>query len=249
MREAIQIFAEIDFFIRPNLAIFAARRNFERMNDLLMVFIKGLIVGLGASIPLGPVGVLCIQKTLSKGRMAGFISGLGASVSDTFYSAFSLMGLFFIEEFVANNKAPVLLIGGLVIALIGVRIYRSNPLKQIHQKKSKKRSFGDFFESFAMTITNPGSIFLIFGMFAAVRLDLSNYTGSGAGHAVRLVLTGIFLGSALWWFSLSNIVNIFRKKFRLKQLIILNRISGIIIIALGVISFCEGLLEALQIWR
>ncbi len=209
---------------------------------MLIVFLKGLIVGLGASIPLGPLGVLCIQKTLSKGKLSGFLTGLGASVSDTFYSTISLLGLFLVDDFVNNNKGLVFLVGGVIIFLIGLRVYSSNPVKQIRQKHKKSSKVGDFFEAFAMTITNPGSIFLIFAMFAAVRFDVSAFE-TEARSVVYTVLWGIFLGSALWWFTLTTLVNMFRKKFRLKQLIIMNRIAGVVIAALGAISFCEGIIE------
>ena len=211
------------------------------LDFMLEVFLKGLIIGIGASIPLGPIGVLCIQKTLSKGRLAGFLTGLGASISDTFYSAISLLGLFLVDTFVDNHKALVMLVGGIVIALIGVKVYFTNPVRQIKQKKKPSRGIADMFESLAMTITNPGSIFLILAMFAAVRLDMSAYSPEESRHAIRLVLVGIFLGSALWWYLLSTLINVFRKKFRIKQLIIINKISGIVILALGVISFGEGL--------
>ncbi len=209
------------------------------------VFIKGIIVGLGASIPLGPVGVLCIQKTLSKGRLSGFLTGIGASISDTFYAALSMLGLFLIDDFLTKHKATVLILGGIVIALIGIKVYRSNPVRQIRQKNKSSRGLKDMLESLAITITNPGSIFLIFAMIAAVRLDISAFPPDEAPTIVRIVLISIFLGTVLWWFSLSTLVNIFRKKFRLRQLIVINKIAGILIIVLGVVSFGEGLFKML----
>lgn len=213
---------------------------------MLIVFLKALIVGLGASIPLGPLGVLCIQKTLSKGKLSGFLTGLGASVSDTFYATISLLGLVFVDEFVRNHRALVFLIGGVIIILIGLKVYASNPVTQIKQKQTKSNKVGDFLESFAMTITNPGSVFLIFAMFAAVRFDVSAFE-TEAKSVIYTVLWGIFAGSALWWFTLTTLVNVFRKKFRLKQLIMLNKIAGAVIAALGAISFCEGIFEILII--
>lgn len=211
---------------------------------MLIVFLKGLIVGLGASIPLGPLGVLCIQKTLSKGRVSGFLTGLGASASDTIYSAISILGLFLIDTLLSEHKILVLLIGGFVIVLIGVKVYFTNPVRQIKQKNTNGRRVQDFFEGFLMTITNPGSLFLIFAMFALVRLNISDYSAEQAHLASYIILWGIFLGSALWWFTISTVINIFRKRFRLKQLILLNRIAGAVIIVLGIISMAEGLIKA-----
>lgn len=213
-----------------------------------MIFIKGLIVGLGASIPLGPLGVLCIQKTLSRGRFAGFITGLGASVSDTFYSTISLLGLVFIEDLIDSHKAAVLLIGGIVILFIGLKIYVTNPVRQIRQKNKKSKHVEDFVEALAMTITNPGSIFLILAMFTAVRFNIAD-SAVEPRLVILTVLWGIFTGSALWWFTLSTSISTFRKKFRLKQLIMLNKIAGIVIAAIGAISFCDGIFELIVLKR
>ena len=96
--------------------------------DMLITLLKGFIVGLGASIPLGPLGVLCVQKTLSKGRNSGLFTGLGASVSDTIYAGISLIGLSFVENLINENRAIVMLVGGAVIILIGLKVYTTNPV-------------------------------------------------------------------------------------------------------------------------
>lgn len=206
---------------------------------MIIALLKGFIVGLGASIPLGPLGVLCVQKTLSKGRNSGLITGLGASVSDTFYAAISLLGLAFIQQIINENREWVMLVGGVIIMLIGLKIYLTNPIKQIRQKNKNKKHIEDFFEALFMTITNPGAIFLILGLLAAVGINI----GDGVEKAsVVTILWGVFVGSAAWWFILSTTINIFRKKFRLKQLIMINRISGIVIFVLGIISMCDGII-------
>ena len=205
--------------------------------DMITALVKGFIVGLGASIPLGPLGVLCVQKTLSKGRNCGFINGLGASVSDTFYAAISLMGLAFIQNLIDENIDWVMLFGGLVIMFIGIKIYLTNPIKQIRQKHAHKKHVEDFFEALFMTITNPGAIFLILGLFAAVGIELGE---SVTTSDMVTTLWGVFAGSAVWWFTLSTTINVFRKKFRIKQLMLINRISGIVIFVLGLISSFNG---------
>lgn len=211
---------------------------------MLTSLVKGIIVGIGASIPLGPLGVLCVQKTLSKGRNCGLITGLGASVSDTFYAAISLLGLAFLQNIINQNMDWVMLIGGIIIVVIGIKIFKTNPIKQIRQKKSNKSYVEDFFEAFFMTITNPGSLLLILGLMTAVGIEVG-VTAKANGtnvedHQLITILWGIFIGSALWWWTLSTTINIFRKKFRIKQLIMLNRISGIVILVLGIISFFDG---------
>lgn len=207
---------------------------------MLESLIKGFIVGMGASIPLGPMGVMCVQKTLSKGRNSGFISGLGASIADTFFAAIAILGLAYMQKFIDYYENYVLLIGGIAVALIGLKIFLTNPVKQIRMPKGEKKHFQDFFSAIVMTLTNPGSVFLIIGMFAFVGMDVD---GLSSGKVVSLTLWGVFLGASAWWFILSTSINIFRKKFRLRQLLMINRISGIIIIALGLISTMQGVWE------
>lgn len=103
---------------------------------MLIALIKGFIVGLGASIPLGPLGVLCVQKTISKGRNSGFFTGLGASVSDTFYAGIALLSFAFVDNFIAAHRSLIMIIGGIVIVLIGLKVYLTNPIKQIRQKNT-----------------------------------------------------------------------------------------------------------------
>jgi threonine/homoserine/homoserine lactone efflux protein len=205
---------------------------------MLDSLVKGFIVGMGASIPLGPMGVLCIQKTLSKGRNSGFITGLGASISDTIFAAIAVMGLAYIQQFVNSYENSVLLVGGIIVLLIGFKVFITNPVKQIRLPKGSKKHLTDFFSAMAMTITNPGSIFLIIGMFAFVGLEINS---ESAHRTISATLGGVFLGTSFWWYILSTAINIFRNKFRLRQLLMINRVSGIIIMALGLISFFDGL--------
>lgn len=207
---------------------------------MIIALVKGFIVGLGASIPLGPLGVLCVQKTLGNGRNSGLITGLGASVSDTFYAAISLMGLAFIQNLIDENMDWVMFVGGMIIMYIGVKIYLTNPIKQIKQKNKNKKHVEDFFEALFMTITNPGAIFLILGLFAAVGINVGETVSKSTLIAT---LWGVFAGSAAWWFALSTTINVFRKRFRIKQLMMINKISGIVIFVLGLISMFNGVFE------
>lgn len=208
---------------------------------LLENIIKAVLIGLGASIPLGPIGIMCIQRTLSKGRAAGFALGLGASLSDAFYSAIALFSLAFIDEFIDTNRLWVMLIGGAIIVFIGLHIAIKNPVKDINsQVPGSGRHFQDFLTGLLMTISNPGALVLMLGLFAFFNLNLGdNYKP----YDVTLVLAAIFAGTMLWWFLLSWAISKFRKKFRLSQLIIINRISGIAIALLGLFSVAEALFQ------
>ena len=209
---------------------------------MVLTLLKGIIAGLGASIPLGPLGVLCIQKTLSKGRNSGFFTGLGSSISDSFYAMLSLFCLAIVQEFTSTHGAIVDVIGGLIIAFVGFRVYKNNPVKQITQKNGAKRHLEDLLEGFAMTITNPGSVFLILMIFSMVGVDTMDSAGS---ISVLTTLVGFTIGSVAWWYILSTTINVFRKKFRIKQLITMNKVSGVIIIFLGLAMVLRGVLKFL----
>ncbi|MCL2726878.1 MAG: LysE family translocator [Bacteroidales bacterium] len=208
------------------------------MSDVMVNFFQGLLVGFGASIPLGPVGILCVQRTLSKGWHSGLISGLGAAMADTFYAALAVMGLAYIQILLQAHEKYFFSLGGLLIIYFGLRIYLTNPVKQIRQTNVKKRHLEDFISTALLTLSNPGSIVFILGFFALVGLKVNSSAGS---FAISTVLWGVFAGAGLWWYCLSMSVSIFRKKFRLKQLLMINRVSGIIIMALGLISASKGI--------
>ena len=204
---------------------------------LVESIVKGFIVGIGASIPLGPLGVMCVQKTLSKGRISGIVTGLGASITDTIFATFAIVSLALIQDFVKNNEISVLFYGGLAVIVIGLKIFLTNPVKQIRRSKGGKKLLEDFISAIIMTITNPGAVFLILGLFAFVGLNVDS---SSSGDVIFAALLGVFLGANAWWIILSTSINIFRNKFRLKQLLMINRVAGIVIMVLGFFSVAEG---------
>ena len=216
------------------------------MGVLLINFIKALIIGLGASIPLGPVGVLCIQKTISKGRWAGFSLGLGSSITDIFYAGVALLSLSFVSEFLDRNRLWVVLIGGIIILIVGLNIALKNPVKQLRQRnrgQSKPNHFTDGLQGFAMTITNPGALVLMLFLFSFVGITPESFS---APLSIAVMLGGVFVGTAAWWFLLSSFINRFRKHFQLRQLLILNRVCGTLIAVFGLIATIEGIFELIK---
>lgn len=210
------------------------------MGTLALNFIKAVLIGLAASIPLGPLGIVCIQKSLNGGRWSGFAVGVGSSLGDTFYASIALFSVTFVSEFLERNRDWVILVGGIIIFLIGLQIALKNPVKDLRQPKKAMGSsrWQEGLRGLLMTISNPGALVLMLGLFAFFRFDL----GEGPKvYAVLLALAGIFLGTALWWFTLSSCVSLFRKRLHLRQLLIINRISGSIIALIGLASLAEGL--------
>lgn len=195
--------------------------------------INGIIVGFLASIPLGPVGVLCIQRTINKGRLSGIISGMGAATVDAFFALVAAFGLTFIITFIEEQHFYIQLIGGAVLILLGVKIFRTNPIQQIRRHRRKKNKLiEDYFSVLLLTLSNPLAVFLFVAAFAGIGI----VSASDTLFESWLIIAGVFGGAMLWWFILTFLINIFRKKFRLKQLWWINKIAGLIIIVFGVAS-------------
>lgn len=198
-------------------------------------FLKGLLVGIIVSAPMGPIGVLCVQKTVNKGRTLGFFSGMGAATADTFYAIMAAFGVTFITNFLTQNKELMQVIGIIVLLFLGFKMIFNNPVKQYRYYNSsskKSRYVKDYFSVFFLTLSNPltiiffGAAFTMLGLLSEVELQRYNF----------LLVAGIFGGATLWWFLLTYVVNIFRKKFRLRNIFMLNRVSGILIVCLSVLA-------------
>ncbi len=201
--------------------------------DWVELFIKGLLIGLFASIPLGPIGVICIQRTLNKGKISGFVSGLGAASADTFFAAIASFSLTIIIAFIEEKREIFQLVGGVVVALLGVKIFFTNPVAQLRRHKRKKNGLlEDFLSVFLVTVTNPLAIFLFIALFASfgVVSEETNWEHS------LIVLSGVATGATLWWYILTTLVNYFRAQFRLKQLWWINKTSGAVIFILGALA-------------
>ncbi|MDY6801952.1 MAG: LysE family translocator [Bacteroidota bacterium] len=193
--------------------------------------VKGVIVGFLASIPLGPVGVLCIQRTINKGRVSGLFSGMGAATIDSFFALVAALGLTFIINFIEEQQFFIQLFGGGILIFLGARIFKTNPIRQIRRHRKKKNKLvEDFLSVLFLTLSNPLAIFLFVAAFAGIGL----VTSKDSSIKSSLIIGGVFIGAMLWWTLLTFFVNLFREKFRLKQLWWINKIAGILIIVFGV---------------
>ncbi len=213
------------------------------MNDFPLNLLMGMIAGFSVSVPLGPGGLFCIQRTLSKGPKSGLVAGMGAATSDVIYAALAILSLSFIRTLIENNKNLLFLISGMALMIIGLAIFSSNPVKQLRQNRESKKFWEDYLTCFLMSITNPGCLFLILGVFAFLGTSVDRSSGS---FIISALLLGVFLGTTLWWFILSTFVNLFRKKFRLRQLWNINRFAGMAIMLLGILAAAKGLSNLLR---
>ncbi len=193
------------------------------------IFLKGIVIGLMASIPLGPIGVLCIQRTLSKSHKSGFVSGLGAAATDMLFSAIALFSLSLVVSFIEHNIMAVKVIGGLCVIIVGVKIFLTNPVIQIRRNRAGKDNlWHDFLSLLLITLANPVFILIFVALFAA--FGISKEIGIVDG---LFMILGVAVGGALWWFVLTFAVSLLRGRFRPRHMLWINRISGAVIVAMG----------------
>ena len=203
-------------------------------------FIKGLIVGFLASIPLGPVGVLCIQRTINKGRFSGIISGMGAATVDSFFALVAALGLTYIINFIEEQHFFIQLIGGGVLIFLGIKIFTTNPVKQIRRHRRKKNKLiEDYFSVLFLTLSNPLAVFLFVAAFAGIGM----VTSKDSSLKSSLIIAGVFAGAMSWWAILTFFIDLFRKRFRLKQLWWINKIAGVIIIVFGIAAMLSVFID------
>lgn len=192
------------------------------------LFFRGLLVGFSIAAPVGPIGVLCIRRTLAEGRAAGLVSGLGAATADAMYGCVAGFGLTFISGVLIDQQLWLRLFGGLFLCYLGLKTLFSKPAEQAATAE-KSGLVGSYASTFLLTVTNPMTILSFAAIFAG--LGLANTDGSYAS-ALILVL-GVFLGSAAWWLLLSGGVGLFREQFNARGLLWVNRISGVVITLFG----------------
>jgi len=191
--------------------------------------LRGLIIGFSIAAPVGPIGVLCIRRTLAGGATSGFISGLGAATADALYGSIAGFGLTFISNILISQQVWLRLIGGGFLCYLGLKTFLAGPSKRAVSTKANGL-ISAYISTFFLTLTNPITIL----SFAAIFAGLGVGSVSKGYIPAGLLVAGVFIGSALWWLFLSNGVGLLGKKFNLSGLRWTNRISGITITAFGV---------------
>lgn len=204
---------------------------------LIDTFVKGLVLGLTIAAPVGPIGLLCIQRTLSQGRKHGLSSGLGAASADAIYGTIAAFGLSFLIAPLLADQTWLRLIGGFILLYMGVRAVITKPGDQ-GEYRTTSSIFASYISTFVLTLSNPMTILSFAGIFAGMGLG---QTPSDHSSAIILVL-GVFSGSALWWLTLSTIVSLARSRVDAGVLKWINRGSGLILMGFALYLF-YGLLQ------
>lgn len=208
---------------------------------MLVDMLKGFLVGMCASAPIGPIAILVVQKSLSKGHKAGFISGLGASVVDTLYAFIAIFALAFAQKFIEEHQNAILLVGGVVLAIVGLTMAFSDPFRKMKDDGDSSVSPKDFGQAFAMGLSNPMAIFVMFTLFAFFGL------ANDAPHNWRVtpIILSVSAGSVTYWFSMSWLLSRFRKNFRMRTILWISRITGAIVVIIGIVLLGQGLFNVL----
>ena len=201
--------------------------------DILDFIFKGLLIGIISSAPMGPVGILCIQRTLNKGRWYGFVTGIGAAISDTIYALIVGLGMSFIMKPLQNPTYQLILqiSGSVLLLLFGIYCFKSNPMKKMHQSSNTNGSiFHNGLTAFLVTISNPLIIFLFmatFAQFALVQPDRP--------FEMIVGFACIPAGALLWWYGLTWLVDKIRGKFDVNGVLIINKVIGSVVILFSII--------------
>ncbi len=198
--------------------------------DLSILF-RGVVIGFSIAAPVGPIGVLCIRRTLTEGRASGLVSGLGAASADALYGCVAGFGLTFLSNLLITRQTELRLAGGLFLVYLALKTFMSRP-SHTTAEASGRGLLGAYLSTFVLTLTNPMTII----SFAAIFAGLGLAEGSGNYASAVLLVLGVFIGSALWWLLLSGGVGVFREKFSTGGLRWLNRLSGVVIGFFGLLA-------------
>ena len=201
----------------------------------LATFLRGLIIGFSIAAPVGPIGVLCIRRTLADGRAIGFASGLGAATADALYGAVAAFGLSLVTNTLVGRRLWLQIVGGIFLLYLGVRTWTAVPRDASGTAPSPGGLAAAWVSTFALTLTNPTTIISFAAIFAGLGLGR---TVGGYGAASVMVL-GVFLGSAIWWLFLSVGVGLLRSSLTPARLGWVNRGAGAIIAAFGVVALAS----------
>ena len=203
----------------------------------MSLFWKGIVAGFLMAAPLGPMGVVCIKRTLTHGRLSGFATGLGTATIDALYSSVAAFSLVLISTFVLNHASAIQSMGAVILFYLGISIFREKPKKPSSENALQKNLAKDYGSALILTICNPITILSFMAALAALEVASNSETASPF-----MLVGGVFLGSLLWWIILSTTMGGMRNGLTLQRIQKINQISGsiIIVLALGLLIKIAG---------
>lgn len=213
---------------------------------MISIILNGLFIGFLSSAPMGPVGMLCIQRTLNEGKAHGLVTGMGATVGDMLIALLAIiaaLGLGFSNEFIQQHEGPLKIIGSVVLIAFGYIVYNKNPSKNLAKIKEKTTSYWTVFvSSLFLTISNIATLFLYIALFA--RFNVIDADKPFGYDLITILFIGV--GAFLWWLLVTYFVNKLRSRFNPRGLQIFNKIIGVLLIGLGIAGIVTGTLMGIE---
>lgn len=209
------------------------------MATIISIIIGCLSVGIILSAPMGPIGILVIQRTMEKGRKSGFYTGIGAALSDLFYCLLAGLGLSFVTDFISQHQDLFQIGGSIILIVFAIFMILRSPVKRAHHTDPAKVNFyNDAVTGFLLTLSNPLIIFLIFPLFARFSFPSSEF------HFYHIIIGYVFIvvGALLWWMVITYLVDKLRAKFNINSMWLINRIMGAVIMLVGIYGLISGIL-------
>lgn len=194
--------------------------------------LRGIILGFSIAAPVGPIGVLCIRRTLSNGRISGFVSGLGAATADAIYASIAGFGMTFVSSALVSQQGGLRFVGGVFLCYLGIKTFVGKPAVD-SDTANEKGLASAYVSTFFLTLTNPLTILSFAAIFAGLGVLNSNY------FSAATLVVGVFLGSLLWWFLLSSGVGLVRSRFDLRAMRWVSWLSGSVIVGFGLFALAS----------
>lgn len=208
---------------------------------MLIDMLKAFLVGICSSAPVGPIAILVIQKSLSKGRKSGFVAGLGACVVDTIYAFIAIFALAFAQKLIDDHQNLIFLVGGSVLILVGLSMAMSDPFRKMKSDEQSAFSPKDFGQAIALGLSNPMAILVMFTLFAFFGL------ADDAPHTWRVapIILAVSAGAVAYWFCISWLLSKFRKTFKMNTILWISRTTGAVVVIIGIALLGQGLFNVI----
>jgi threonine/homoserine/homoserine lactone efflux protein len=194
------------------------------------IFIEGILIGFVVAVPVGPLGLLCINRALMLGPVTGLFSGLGVATADALAAGIAALGIYFISDFLSDHQIILRLLGGIFLVYLGLNIYRSKPKPQL-TPSNVNGLLAAYATTLFLTFSNPVTILSFIAIYAGWHVE----SMSGRYVSAAILASGVFVGSALWWLALFLGLTAFRERFNLHILAWVHRVSGVIITGFGLL--------------
>lgn len=216
------------------------------MAEIFQVILNGMIIGILISAPMGPIGMLVIQRTLNRGRWPAFFTGIGAAISDLLYCLMCGFGISFVTGFISRNEMILQILGSLVLIAFAIYLINKNPARALQKPKDHANNFwSDFVTGFLFTFANPLILFFIISLFARFNFLLPEFT-------IYHYATGfafIFGGALIWWYTVTYFVNKVRAHFNVRSMWLINRIIGAILMIMAIFGLYKGIRGYLELLK